>query len=183
MKRKTNMEKNINDLKVLIDSKTLMNRIKELADEINNFYGTNKPLTLICVLRGATMFFCELAKHLKMPVKMEFVSLSSYGDSEKSSGKIKSLNLHLPSMKDENVLIVEDIVDTGLTLDFLIKFIEMNCHANDVKLAVLFDKKCARKYEVTPNFSAFEVDDKFIVGFGLDYCGFYRNLDFVGYFE
>lgn len=177
------MEKDIKDLKMLIDTDTLMNRIKELADEINNSYGIEKPLTLICVLRGAAMFFCELAKYLKMPVKMEFVSLSSYGDAQKSSGKIKSLNLHLPNMQDENVLIVEDIVDTGLTLDFLIKFIEMNCHANDVKLAVLFDKKCARKYNVIPNFAAFEVDNKFIVGFGLDYCGFYRNLNYVGYFS
>ena len=177
------MEKDIKDLKVLIDSKTLNNRIQELAREINNSYGVEKPLTLICVLRGAVMFFTELSKYLKMPVKMEFVSLSSYGDSEKSSGKIKTLNLHLPNMKNENVLVVEDIVDTGLTLDFLIKFIKMNCAADDVKLAVLFDKKCARKYDVNPDFSAFEVDDKFIVGFGLDYCGIYRNLDYVGYFE
>lgn len=177
------MEKNIKDLKILIDSKKLKNRIQELADEINKTYGTQKPLTLICVLRGAVMFYTELSKYLKMPVKMEFVSLSSYGNSEKSSGKIKSFNLHLPNMKEENVLIVEDIVDTGLTLDFLIKFIKLNCQAQDVKLAVLFDKKCARKYDVSPDFAAFEIDDKFIVGFGLDYQGMYRNLDFVGYFE
>ena len=183
MTRKNSMEKNIKDLKVLIDTKTLNNRIKALAEEINAAYGEKETLTMICVLRGAAMFFCELAKYLKMPVKMEFVSLSSYGDSEKSSGKIKSCNLHLPSMNNENVLVVEDIVDTGLTLDFLIKFIQLNCQARDVKLAVLFDKKCARKFDVTPDFSAFEIDDKFIVGFGLDYCGLYRNLDYVGYFE
>lgn len=176
------MDKDIKDLEVLIDNQKLISRIKELADEINNAYGVEKPLTLICVLRGAVMFFAELSKYLKMPVKMEFVSLSSYGDSQKSSGKIKTLNLNLPNMHDENVLIVEDIVDTGLTLDFLIKFIQMNCCAKDVKLAVLFDKKCARKYDVTPDFSAFEIDDKFIVGFGLDYCGIYRNLDYIGYF-
>ncbi|MBR5304796.1 MAG: hypoxanthine phosphoribosyltransferase [Candidatus Gastranaerophilales bacterium] len=177
------MEKNIQDLKVLIDSKKLSERIKELAQEINKSYGTERPLTLVCVLRGAVMFYTELAKHLKMPIKMEFVSLSSYGNSEKSSGKIKSFNLHLPNLKGENVLVVEDIIDTGLTLDFLIKFIEMNCCADDVKLAVLFDKKCARKYDITPDFSAFDVDDKFIVGFGLDYCELYRNLDYIGYFE
>jgi len=176
------MEKDIKDLKVLIDSETLHKRIKELAEEINSSYGVDKPLTLICVLRGAVMFFSELSKHLKMPIKMEFISLSSYGNSKKSSGKIKTFNLNLPNMKNENVLVVEDIVDTGLTLDFLIKFIKMNCCANDVKLAVLFDKKCARKYDVTPDFSAFEIDDKFIVGFGLDYCEFYRNLDYIGYF-
>ena len=177
------MEKDIKDLKVLIDSKKLNDRIKELAEEINNHYGDKEPLTLVCVLRGAVMFFAELSKYLKMPVEMEFVSLSSYGNSQVSTGKIKTVNLNLPNMHDKNVLIVEDIVDTGMTLDFLIKFVEMNCSAKDVKLAVLFDKKCARKYDVTPDFSAFEISDKFIVGYGLDYCGFYRNLDYVGYFE
>lgn len=177
------MDKNIKDLKILIDSKSLNNRIKELAQEINSKYNKDEPLTVICVLRGAVMFFTELAKHLEMPIKMEFVSLSSYGDNFKSSGKVKSFNLSLPPLKDENVLIVEDIIDTGLTLDFLMKFIKINCKAKDVKLAALFNKKCARKYDIEPDFSAYEVDDKFIVGFGLDYCGLYRNLDYIGYFE
>ena len=88
----------------------------------------------------------------------------------------------MPPFENENVLIVEDIIDTGLTLDFLKKFLKHNCRAKSVNLAVLFDKKCARKYDITPEFSAFEIDDKFIVGFGLDYCGLYRNLDYVGYF-
>ena len=177
------MDKNIKDLKILIDSASLNKRIKELADEINSTYDIKEPLTIICVLRGAVMFFVELAKHLKMPIKMEFVSLSSYGDNFKSSGKVKSFNLSLPPLKDENVLIVEDIIDTGLTLDFLMKFVKINCKAKDVKLAVLFDKKCARKYDIEADFTAYEIDDKFIVGFGLDYCGFYRNLNYIGYFE
>lgn len=177
------MDKNIKDLKILIDSASLNKRIKELADEINSTYDIEEPLTIICVLRGAVMFFVELAKHLKMPIKMEFVSLSSYGDNFKSSGKVKSFNLSLPPLKDENVLIVEDIIDTGLTLDFLMKFVKINCKAKDVKLAVLFDKKCARKYDIEADFTAYEIDDKFIVGFGLDYCGFYRNLNYIGYFE
>lgn len=177
------MQKEIKDLKVLIDNNKLIARIKELANEINNSYDNSTPLVLICVLRGAVMFYTELAKYLKMPVKMEFVSLSSYGNSQKSSGEIKSFNLNLPKFENQNVLIVEDIVDTGLTLDFLIKFIKAKCEAKSVRLAVLFDKKCARKYDVKPDFSAFEIDDKFIVGFGLDYCGLYRNLDYVGYFE
>ena len=176
------MDKDIKDLKVLIDNKTLIERIKALANDINSTYGVDEPLTIICVLRGAVMFFSELAKYLKMPIKMEFVSLSSYGNSEKSSGEIKSFNLNLPKFENQNVLVVEDIVDTGLTLDFLIKFIETKCDAKSVKLAVLFDKKCARKYDVPVDFSAFEIDDKFIVGFGLDYAGYYRNLDYVGYF-
>ena len=176
------MDKDIKDLKVLIDSSELNNRIKGLAQEINEHYGYNEQLTLVCVLRGAVMFCTELAKHLKMPLKMEFVSLSSYGDSQKSSGQVKSINLSLPNLENQNVLIVEDIVDTGLTLDFLIKFIKHNCKAKYVKFAVLFDKKCARKFDISPDFTAFDIDDKFIVGFGLDYCGLYRNLDYVGYF-
>lgn len=175
--------KNVEDLKVLIDSDELQKRIKSLADEINSAYGTKEPLTLICILRGAVMFFCELSKHLKMPVKMEFVTLSSYGCSEKSSGKVKAVNLAIPDLENQNTLIVEDIVDTGLTLDFLMKFIKTNCKVKDVKLAVLFDKKCARKFDISPDFCAFEIDDKFIVGFGLDYNGFCRNLDYIGYFE
>ena len=177
------MEKDIKDLKVLIDKDTLSARIKALADEINAFYDNSKSLTIVCVLKGAVMFFAELSKHLKMPIKMEFVSLSSYGNDFKSSGEVKSFNLNLPKLENENVLIVEDIVDTGLTLDFLIKFIKVKCCACDVRLAVLFDKKCARKFDVQPDFSAFDVDDKFIVGFGLDYCGLYRNLDYIGWFE
>ncbi len=175
--------KDIKDLKVLIDTDTLHKRIKILADEINAFYGVENPLTLICILRGAVMFYTELAKHLKMPVKMEFVTLSSYGNSDKSSGKVKAVNLALPDLENQNALIVEDIIDTGLTLDFLLKFIKTNCKVYDVKLAVLFDKKCARKFDIEPDFYAFEMDDKFIVGFGLDYNGFYRNLNYVGYFE
>ena len=177
------MDKNIKDLKVLIDEKSLSKRVEELAKEINSHYPKNETLTLICILRGAVMFFTELAKHLEMPLKMEFVSLSSYGNSQKSSGKVKSLNIDLPDFENQNVLIVEDIIDTGLSLDFLMNFISHHCKAKSVKLAVLFDKKCARKFDIKPDFAAYEIDDKFIVGFGLDYCGLYRNLNYVGYFE
>ena len=82
-----------NKLKILIDEKTLVMRIKELADDINKFYGTDDELTIVCVLKGAVMFFCELAKYLKMPIRMEFVGLSSYDEKKKSSGKVSALNL------------------------------------------------------------------------------------------
>lgn len=177
------MEKDIRNLKVLINNTDLTKKIKETADEINSSYNHDEVLNIVCVLRGAVMFFTELAKHLKMPTKMEFITLSSYGNSKVSSGEVKSTNLNLPDFKNENVLIVEDIIDTGLTLDFLKKYIKQNCCAKDVKLAVMFDKKCARKYDIKPDFCAYDIDDKFIVGFGLDYCGLYRNLDYIGYFE
>ena len=137
---------------------------------------------MVCVLKGAVMFFAELSKYLKMPVRMEFVSLSSYGAGEKSSGKVSALNLSLPPLENKNVLVVEDIMDTGLTLKFLLDFIETKCKARDVKLAVMCDKKCARKYDISPDFYAIDVDDKFIVGFGLDYNEIYRNLPYIGYF-
>ncbi len=171
------------ELKVLIGESELAKRIKELGEEINAHYGIENELTIVCVLKGAVMFFCELAKHLKMPVKMEFVSLSSYGDAQKSSGKVSALNLSLPPLEGKNVLVVEDIMDTGLTLNFLLDFIRSKCKAKDVKLAVMFDKKCARKYPVKPDFSAYDVGDKFIVGFGLDYCELHRNLPYIGYYE
>lgn len=171
------------NLKILIDEKSLMGRIKELADEINAHYGDSEELTVVCVLKGAVMFFAELSKYLKMPVRMEFVSLSSYGDAQKSSGKVSALNLSLPPLEGKNVLVVEDIMDTGLTLNFLLDFMRTKCKAKDVKLAVMFDKKCARKYPIAPDFSAYDVGDKFILGFGLDYGELYRNLPYIGYYE
>ncbi len=175
------------ELKILVDSEKLIARIKELADEINGYYeknyGLNEELTIVCVLKGAVMFFAELSKYLNMPTCMEFVSLSSYGAGEKSSGKVSALNLSLPPLENKNVLVVEDIMDTGLTLKFLLDFMKTKCKAKDVKLAVMCDKKCARKYDISPDFYAIDVDDKFIVGFGLDYNENYRNIPYIGYFE
>jgi len=169
--------------KILIDTEKLYSRIKELAQEINEYYGTKEPLNIICVLKGAAMFCTELSKNLKMPLKFEYITLSSYGSSTTSSGRVKSLNLSLPSFEGENVLIVEDIIETGLTLNYLIEYINENCNPKSTKLAVMFNKQIKRKYNLEPDFKAFEVDNKFIVGFGLDYKGFYRNLDYIGYFD
>ncbi len=177
------MQKDIKDLKVLFSSKEIIEKIKQQAQILNSIYDNNKTLIMICILKGAVMFYSELVKHLKMPVQMEFISLSSYGSYTKSTGEIKTINLTLPDLKDKNVLIVEDIIDTGLTLEFLTKYIKKNCEVKDLKLITLFNKKCARKYNIEPDFYCFDIDDKFIVGFGLDYCGLYRNLDYIGYFE
>lgn len=171
------------ELKTLVDEETLQKRIKELADKINKDFGTNEPVVAICVLKGAVMFFVELLKHLKMPVRMEFVSLSSYGCSKTSSGRVSALNVSLPPLENEKVLVVEDIMDTGLTLKFLLDYLKTKCSVKEVKLAVMFDKKCARKFDIEPDYSAFDVDDKFIVGFGLDDNEFMRNIPYVGYFE
>ncbi len=174
--------KDIKDLKVLIDSATLNKRIKEVAALINSKYKNDEKLTVICILKGAVMFYSELVKHLKMPIEMEFLNLSSYGNAFKSSGNVEMKGI-LPYLDNKNVLIVEDIIDSGLTLKFLIDKINASFKVNSLALAVMFDKKCARKHDVKVDFSAFDIDDKFIVGFGLDYEGIYRNLDYIGYFE
>ena len=171
------------ELKTLVKEEDLKKRIKEVADEINALYDKNEPLVAICVLKGAVMFYAELVQHLKMPVRMEFVSLSSYGCSKTSSGRVSALNISLPPLENKKVLVVEDIMDTGLTLNFLIDYLKTKCKVKDVKLAVMFNKKCARKYNLEPDFSAFEVDNKFIVGFGLDCEEVFRNIPYVGYFE
>lgn len=171
------------ELKTLVSENELNNRIKELANKINAKYNENEPLVAICVLKGAVMFYTELVKYLKMPITMEFIRLSSYGASKESSGKISALNISLPPLENKKVLVIEDIMDTGLTLKFLIDYLETKCKVNDVKLAVMFNKKCARKYDIEPDFSAFEIDNKFIVGFGLDCNEMYRNLPYIGYLE
>ena len=177
------MQKDIKDLKVLFSNKEIIEKIKQQAQILNSIYDNNKTLIMICILKGAVMFYSELVKHLIISVQMELISLSSYGSYTKSTGEIKTINLTLPDLKDKNVLIVEDIIDTGLTLEFLTKYIKKNCEVKDLKLITLFNKKCARKYNIEPDFYCFDIDDKFIVGFGLDYCGLYRNLDYIGYFE
>ena len=170
-------------LKTLVDEKALKQKIKELADKINSEYNEHEPIVAICVLKGAVMFFTELVQHLKMPIRMEFVSLSSYGSSKISSGKVSALNISLPPLENEKVLVVEDIMDTGLTLNFLIDYLKSKCKVKDVKLAVMFNKECARKYPLEPDYAAFEVDNKFIVGFGLDCDELYRNIPYIGYVE
>lgn len=171
------------ELKTLVSKENLQKRIKELANEINSYYGETEELTAICVLKGAVMFYTELVKHLKMPLKMEFVCLSSYGCSKESTGRVSALNVSLPPLENKKVLVVEDIMDTGLTLKFLLDYLKTKCNVKDVKLAVLFDKKCARKFDIEPDFSAYDVGNKFIVGFGLDNDGLMRNIPYVGYFE
>jgi len=162
-------------MKVLFSEGQIQTRIKELAREINETYG-NEEIYLLCVLKGAIMFFTDLAKHLKMPVKMEFIRLSSYGDSQTSSGSVKAIDLTLPNLEGKNILVVEDIVDTGLTLHYLKNFLTIQHNPKSVKIITLLDKKCARKTDVDIDFTGFIVGNEFVVGYGLDYQGLERNL-------
>ena len=170
------------DLKVLYSEKEIQNKVRELADKMNDFY-KGEEVTVICVLKGAVMFATDLVKHLNMPLQMEFIRLSSYGSSTTTSGKVNAVDIKLPDLNGKNVLIVEDIVDTGLTAKFLVDFMHMNFHVKSLKFCSLLDKKITRKVDIEPDFYGFEVDNKFVVGYGLDFDGYYRNLPYIGYKE
>jgi hypoxanthine phosphoribosyltransferase len=176
------MELHEKDLIPLFSEKALQERIKAVADEISATY-QNEELYAICVLKGSVMFMTDLVKHLKMPLKMEFIRLSSYGSSFTTSGKVSAVDISLPDLNGKNVLIVEDIIDTGLTAKFLLDFIDNNFTTKTTKFCSLLDKKAARKTKVEPDFAGFEIDNLFVVGYGLDYEGYYRNLPYIGYVE
>ena len=176
------MEIKIEELKVLFSEEQLQTRIKELAAEMNKFYNGEEVIA-ICVLKGAVMFAVDLVKHLDMPLQLEFIRLSSYGSSTTTSGKVNAVDIQLPDLNNKNVLIIEDIVDTGLTAKFLIDFMTCNFHTKSIKFCSLLDKKITRKVEVEPDYYGFDVDDKFVVGYGLDYDGYFRNLKYIGYKE
>ncbi len=176
------MEINKNDIKDLFTEKDIQNKIKALANELNDFY-LMQELYVICVLKGSIMFTADLVKFLNMPVQMEFIRLSSYGSSTTSSGKVNAVDISLPDLNGKNVLVVEDIVDTGLTAKFLLDFINNNFKTKSTKFCSLLDKKCFRKTEIEPDYVGFHVDNKFVIGYGLDYNGYYRNLPYIGYVE
>ncbi len=171
---------NIKNLKVLFSEEQIQTRIKALATEMNEFY-KGEEVYAICVLKGAVMFATDLVKNLNMPLKMEFIRLSSYNGGTSTSGKVNAVDISLPDLNGKNVLIIEDIVDTGLTAKFLLDFMNCNFHTKSTKFCSLLDKKIKRVTKVEPDYYGFEVDDKFLVGYGLDYDGYYRNLKYIGY--
>lgn len=176
------MEIKKDELKVLYTKEQIQIKIKELANELNNLY-KDKEVTVICVLKGAVIFAVDLVRELNFPVKMEFIRLSSYGSGMTTSGKVNAVDITLPDLNGKNVLIIEDIVDTGLTAKFLLDFINMNFLVKSLKFCSFLDKKVTRKVEIEPDYYCFEVDDKFVVGYGLDFDGLYRNLPYIAYKE
>ena len=176
------MEIKESDLKVLFTEEQIQKRIKELAEEMNKFY-KGEDVYAICVLKGAVLFAVDIVRHMNMPLKMEFIRLSSYGTGMTTSGKVNAVDISLPDLNGKNVLIIEDIVDTGLTAKFLMDFMHCNFKTKSTKFCSLLDKKITRKVDIEPDYYGFEVDDKFLVGYGLDYEGYYRNLRYIGYVE
>jgi len=171
---------NRQDIKQLITEEEIQVGIKKLGEQLNQNYN-GEELYMVCVLKGAVMFATDLAKVLTMPLKMEFIRLSSYGSGTVSTGKVNAVDIALPDLNGKNVLIVEDIIDTGHTAKFLIDFMNQNFHTKSLKFCSLLDKKAKREVDIDADFYCFDVEDKFLVGFGLDYDGEYRNLPFIGH--
>ena len=169
-------------LKVLISEEKLSKRIEEMAKEISVDYN-NEEIVLICILKGAVYFAVDLSKKItNIPITLDFMKASSYGNNKETSGKVK-LELDLgTNIENKNVIIVEDIVDSGYTLNYLYNYlIEKN--PKTLKICVLLDKKERRKKNIKVDYTGFEIENKFIVGYGLDYKDKYRNLPYIGYIE
>ena len=170
------------EVDVLISEKEIDNRILEIADRINKDY-EGEELALICVLKGGVMFMCDLAKRLNLNVRLDFMSVSSYGSQTKSSGVVKIIKDLDDSIDGKNVLVVEDIIDSGNTLSYLMDILKKR-GPKSIKLCTLLDKPSRReKKDVFVDYVCFEIEDKFVVGYGLDYDQRYRNLPYIGVME
>ncbi|MDO4437998.1 MAG: hypoxanthine phosphoribosyltransferase [Eubacteriales bacterium] len=165
----------------LIPEDELREGIKKVAERINNDYG-DKDVHLVCVLKGGVYFLTELSKYLKMNVSIDFMSVSSYGSSTVSSGVVKIIKDLDEPIKDKNVIVVEDIVDTGNTLSYLISMLKDREPAS-IKLCTMLDKPSRREKDIDADYTAFTIPDKFVLGFGLDFDQKYRNLPYIGVVE
>ena len=168
-------------IKVMISEEDLMKKIKMLGKEISRDY-EGEELHIICVLKGGAYFAIELSKHITVPVSIDFMSVSSYGDGTVSNGNVKIVKDLDDSVKDKNVLIVEDIIDTGRTLKYLKQLIN-DRGAKSLALCTLLDKPDRRIIETQIDYLGFQIPDEFVVGFGLDVGQKYRNLSYIGVVE
>lgn len=165
-------------ISVLLSEEEVDKRIQEMGDIISKEY-EGKQIHLICVLKGGVFFMCELAKRITVPVSMDFMAISSYGSDTKSSGIIKIVKDLDESITGKDVLVVEDIVDSGRTLSYLLEMLK-DRKPNSLRLCTLLDKPDRRVVNVDVNYTGFQIPDEFVVGYGLDYAQKYRNLPYIG---
>ena len=168
-------------IKVLVPEAEVAKRIEELGKKISEDYA-GKQVHLICVLKGGVFFMCELAKRISVPVSMDFMSVSSYGDGTSSSGVVKIAKDLDESLEGKDVLVVEDIIDSGRTLYYLLDILKKR-NPKSMRLCTLLDKPDRRVRDVKVNYVGLEIPDEFVVGYGLDYAQKYRNLPYIGVVE
>ena len=169
-------------IRVLLTEEEVNKKISEVAAQINKDY-EGKEVHLICILKGGVFFTCELAKRLTIPVSLDFMSVSSYGSDTKSSGVVKIIKDLDEPLEGKNVIIVEDIIDSGRTLAYLIEVLEQR-NPKNIELCTLLDKPERRvKKQVQVKYTCFTIPDEFVVGYGLDYDQKYRNLPYIGVVE
>lgn len=165
-------------IEVLLSEEEVDRRIQEIGDQISKDYA-GKQVHLVCVLKGGCPFMCELAKRITIPVSYDFMAVSSYGSDTKSSGVVKIVKDLDESLKDKDVIVVEDIIDSGRTLSYLMEMLRDRGPAS-LRLCTLLDKPDRRVIDVNVNYTGFEIPDEFVVGYGLDYDQRYRNLPYIG---
>ena len=165
-------------VEVLLSEEEVNKRIREIGDQISKDYA-GKQVHLVCVLKGGSFFMCELAKRITVPVSLDFMSVSSYGKDTKSSVVVRIVKDLDEPITDKHVLVIEDIVDSGRTLSYLLEMLK-DRGPKDVKLCTLLDKPSRRVVDVKVDYTGFEIPDEFVVGYGLDYDQKYRNLPYVG---
>ena len=168
-------------VRVMISETEVAKRIEEMGREISEDYA-GKQIHLICILKGGVFFMCELAKRISVPVSMDFMSVGSYGDGTTSSGVVRIVKDLDESLEGKDVLVVEDIIDSGRTLYYLLDVLKKR-HPNSMKLCTLLDKPDRRVRDVRVDYVGFEIPDEFVVGYGLDYAQKYRNLPYIGIVE
>ena len=171
------MLKNNEISEILITEEEIKNKIIELGKKISKDY-KGKNLILVGILRGAVIFMADLARKISIPMVFDFIAISSYGAETKSSGVVRILKDLDANIKGKDVLIVEDIVDTGLTLDYLLRMLKSRKPAS-IKVCTFLTKTARRKVNIKVDYSGFDIPNKFVVGYGLDYAGKFRNVPYV----
>ena len=165
------------NLNVLLDSDRIQARVREMGQEITRDYH-GKPLHLIGVLKGAVVFLSDLMRHIDLPMSVDFIGISSYGASTKSSGEVRITKDLDMSLAGKDVLVVEDIIDTGLTLNYMANIFRSR-EINSLAIAALLDKPDRHQIEVQARYIGFTIPNHFVVGYGLDVSEIYRNLPFI----
>lgn len=165
------------NLETLISEEELSKRVSELGAQISKDY-EGEELLVICVLKGGVMFMTDLVKKITVPLTMDFMVVSSYGDEFKSSGVVKIVKDLDEAVQDKNILIVEDIIDSGRTLSYLSKMLSER-NAKSIKICTLLNKKDERIADIEVDYSGFDIGNEFVIGYGLDYKQYYRNLPYI----